>query len=144
MPPERRENELKIPVRNLLAVMAPGYLVFNHQDVRESGHPDWSISGDGKTTWWEFKHGVPDFDPHGLQLLTCQRLARASFCRYIIWQEGADGGNPRTLIVHPDEVRRARREKSWDLRAEQEARGFGPNFIVCYILGVHRGTRNAG
>lgn len=143
MPPRRREGELVEALLSVMTDLAPGLLVFKHQDVRECGHPDWSVSGGGRTSWWEFKHGVPSFDAHGLQLLTCRRLARASFCRYVIWQESARGDAQRTLIVHPEMVHRARTHGTWDFEAERASEGLNFAFVADFILGVHFGSSHA-
>lgn len=150
MPPAHRETPLcdeLLPIllvqHSLLVGPSEVIEVLRHQDVRHPGYPDWSISCGGRTSWWEFKHGTPSFDDFKLQLQTCRRLARASYCRYVIWQEAASGHNPRTMIVHPDEVLRARRANSWWFTPEDSATGFDHAFIAQFILRTHYGPLDA-
>jgi hypothetical protein len=118
-------------------VFPPGFKVLRHQDVRHPGYPDWSVSANGRSCWWEFKHGTPTFDDFKLQLQTCRELARASYCRYVIWQESDAGQN--TLIVHPDEVLAARRRGSWAFHAEAAAPGFDFLFVARFMHRLHFG-----
>jgi hypothetical protein len=62
-----------------------------------SGWPDIVIAGMNYTSWHEFKFADPDFDSTGIQELTMNRLARASYARYVIYIEEPKG----IRIVHP-------------------------------------------
>lgn len=97
----KREAELKAMFTRELKRQLPRFIV---QLFSSANSPDRSITGNGRTTHWEFKHGTPDFESPGGQTLFCARLAAQGHCRYVIWQEDARGGVPRTLIVHPKMV----------------------------------------
>lgn len=108
----------------------PHFVVLPHQDVRQSGHPDVSVTGHGRTSWLEFKHGDPHFDDTGIQELTMLRLAAAGYARYVVYIENAKGLAKRTLIVHP--------KNFGSLEPEVWAVGFDHRFVVDFIKQVHR------
>lgn len=95
----KREAELK---RTLVATLKRRFFVQTHSEARKYGVPDLSVSGNGKTSWYELKHATPNFTTQGVQELTCLQLAKHSFCRYIIYYEWQNTLN--TFIVHPIEV----------------------------------------
>lgn len=108
----------------------PGFVALRHEDVRTAGIPDLSVTGHGRTTWWEFKHADPVIRSFRYQELTMQRLATAGFARYVIWLQHANGTAKRTLIVHP---------RQFDvLRTEHWCSGFDHHFVVDYMKQVHR------
>lgn len=123
----KREAWLKSQFFQTLKMMQPRYYVLHHST---RAAPDYSISGDGRTTFWEFKHATPDFESPGDQELMCMRLALASFCRYVIWKEPG----PRTLIVRPHYVH----DRS--LVADARCDGFNHSWLVEEIVKVHRRT----
>lgn len=128
---EKREAELKSAFFKALAGVLPRFYVLQYATA---GAPDRSIVGAGKQTNWEFKHATPDFDSPGNQELMCQRLAVHGHCRYVVWQEHADGQFQRTLIVHPREV--AGRQ-SWNLQPEEWTSGFDHAWLVERIRRAH-------
>lgn len=130
----KREAELKSALKQAFKRYLPSFVIQSHEDVRTAAHPDWSITGCGWSSWWEFKHGTPRFEGTGLQELQCLRLATAGFCRYVIWQETAAGHDQRTLIVHPVEVHE---RVGWTLKAEAATRGFDHRWLVEQIRLVH-------
>lgn len=74
-----------------------------HEDVRSVGYPDLSLTGSGRTTWWEFKHAMPKLKANeagSKQHLCMMRLEQLGFARYIIWLEDEEG-KQSTLIVCP-------------------------------------------
>lgn len=113
-----------------LKLHAPTLVALRHEDIRTVGIPDMSITGFGRTCWWEFKAATPRVVSTGIQELTMLRLAAAGFARYIVWQEHRDGSNKRTLIVHPTNLK--------DLLPEAFCIGYDMRFLVDYILKVHR------
>lgn len=132
---KKREAELR---KAFHAHLPPGLLrVVSHQHVRESGHPDVHISGNGIVSFLEYKHATPDFDCSGIQLLECLRENQHSFCRYILWWESADGRNPKTMVVHPREIKLSRDAGRWTFRAEAETAGFDHRWLAKYILARH-------
>jgi len=127
---KKRENELKSRSVEALRKAAPSFVVQVHQQIRHSGTPDISVDGNRVGSWWEFKHATPGFESHGLQELTCLRLAAATYCRYIIFYENADGVDKRTLIVHPKRVH--------DLFPEAFTLGHDHAWIAEFIKKVHK------
>lgn len=109
-------------------VEMPGYVLLRHEDVRTGGIPDLSVTGVGRTSWWEFKHGTPSFETNGLQEVTCLRLAAAGICFYIIFEENLSV--KRTLIVHPRYIK--------ELKPHAWTTGFDNRFIIEFIKGIHR------
>jgi hypothetical protein len=106
----------------------PGFVALRHEDVRSAGIPDLSLTGYGKTTWWEAKHLAPRLKSKGIQELTMRRLAASGFARYIIWDERRSA--VRTLIVHPKHFH--------ELMPEAWCEGIDHHFIVSYMKKVHR------
>lgn len=107
--------------------IAPSFVTLRHEDVRTSGIPDVSITGLGKTTWWEAKYLNPVFRSTGIQELTMLRLAAAGYARYVIWEEKR--GIKRTLIVHPKYVD--------TLQAEASCVGFDMQWLVGKVKEAH-------
>jgi len=77
------------------------FTVFRHEDKLTSGIPDISTTYNQRTCWWEVKHGDPDVKLHGLQDFTLTQLGTASFARYILFLEEADGSNKHIDFVDP-------------------------------------------
>jgi len=112
------------------------FVLLRHEDIRTGGIPDLSVTGLGKTTWWEFKHATPYFESPGNQELTMMRLAVNGYARYIIWSEG--GGNPKmTNIVEPKEIFRQGREGQRQFIAEHCAVGYDHFWLTKQILKAH-------
>jgi len=106
-----------------------GFVALRHEDVRTAGIPDLSLTGHGKTSWVEVKHGTPDFDSQGIQELTMLRLAAAGYARYLIYLENKDGSNKRTLIVHP--------KKLGTLEPEAECDGHNHRWVADFFMERH-------
>ena len=83
----KRENALKLQLHHTIADDYPQLLSIVHQQVRGGGHPDMSISGYGRTLWYEIKHATPHFESPGLQEWMVQRLEKTNRCRYIIYAD---------------------------------------------------------
>src|SRR5580765_1410320 len=115
------EANLKSALARLLREEFPGYTIFRHEDRHLFGVPDFSVTGEWITSWWEGKHANPGFTSQGIQELTMLRLAKHSHARYIIWYE--NNGAKRTLLVHPQEM------KEWQ-SAKEQVRGFNHRWVV--------------
>jgi|SRR6185436_505840 len=98
------ESTPRSALMRMIKLALPHFVALRHEDVRTRGIPDLSLTGLGRTTWWECKHATPDFKSQGIQELTMLRLAAAGYARYIIWREEADGSDKQTLIVHPEHL----------------------------------------
>lgn len=125
---EKREAELKSALFKRLRSL-PFFVVL---ELSTAGAPDRAISGRGRTTMWEFKHGTPDFDSPGNQELLCMRLAQAAHCRYVVWQSDKNGEH--THIVHPLDVHN---RVGWKLKAQSSCVGFDMQWLVLQILKAH-------
>ena len=128
-PMTKREADLKSELFEGLHARYPGFVV---QQMASAGSPDRSVTGNGRTTHWEFKHGTPDFISPGLQELTCLRLAKAGHCRYVIWQE--KGEIKRTLIVHPKVIKN---RTNWNVVPETFCIGFDLVWLIAQIIKEH-------
>lgn len=120
----------ELPTR-ALELLLPGPIILKHADGMTSGTPDVSMDFNRITTWWEFKHGPKIKWAHGLQQLTCQRLARATHCEVVLYEEKEidDVVQKRTVILTPDEV---------EVTAID---GFNHRFVMDYIWRTHAVAR---
>ncbi len=127
----KRETELK---RKLVAVLKQRFFVQTHSEARKYGVPDLSVSGNGRTTWYELKHATPNFTTQGVQEITCLQLAKYSFCRYIVYYEWQDTWC--TYIVHPVEVY-GRKGKMGNITPEMRLDGHDHFGVLRYIIDEH-------
>lgn len=128
----KREAELKRRLLDRIHDALPRFVVIPHVDAK-NGVPDWSVTGNGFTSWLEFKHATPAFASKGIQVLTARRLAAAGHCRYVVFWECA--GCKMTYIVHPREVQIGRNAAiAFDVPA---AEGFDFNFVIDHVRKVH-------
>lgn len=127
----KREAELKTAFSRELRHQIPGAVTIMHSTT---GAPDRAITFGGHTTYLEFKHGTPVFDSPGIQELCCARLEATGSCRYVIWQENANGIGQRTLIVRP---RMVMDRGSWNLVAEETFQGFDHKSVVLWLRRSH-------
>lgn len=128
----KREGELKSAFTAELKRQCPTFIV---QYFASSGSPDRSITGHGRTTHWEFKHGTPDFVSLGDQELTCMRLAVQGHCRYVVWQENRLGQAKRTMILQPRQVAE---RKGWTFTPEVFCVGFDHRWLVEQVWKAHQ------
>jgi hypothetical protein len=131
----KHENRFKRRlVREITDTLGPSWLPLTHTEPRIYGRPDITLSGAGRTTWWELKHATPNFTTMDIQELTCRRLAEASFCRYILFYEHDD--NKSTIIAHPNEVY-GHKGKTRGLVYELTWDGHNYPALVDYMRDVH-------
>jgi len=126
----KREAQLKALLVAKVKELLPPFVVIAHTETFRAGVPDLSITGGGRTTWWECKHGTPGFASTGIQELTCLRLAIAGYCRYIIWSEAYDGTDKQTLIVHPRKLK--------DVEPELSFSSYNMTKLVDLIAKIHQ------
>lgn len=129
----KREAELK---RALVATLKRRFFVQAHSEARKYGVPDLSVSGNGRTTWYELKHATPNFTTQGVQEITCLQLAKYSFCRYIIYYEWQESF--MTYIVHPSEVYE-RKGKIGNIAHEDVFFNHNHHAVLQYITDEHFG-----
>jgi len=126
-----QEDKPKAELTQLLRSELLRFVVFRHEDKTTYGVPDTSVTGNGKTSWWEIKLANPDFKSHGQQELNMRRLANIGhFARYIIYEEIK--GKRLTYIVHPKDF------GEWRENAELILDGWDHRNVVAYIAEVHR------
>ena len=123
----KQEQFIRSNLMAQLKMELPGFVFLRHEDVRQNGHPDLSATGIAKTTWWEIKHGTPDFETNGIQELTMLRLAAAGYARYIVFEERKE--IQRTLIIHPRHIA--------TVSPEASTIGFDYKWVANYIREVH-------
>jgi hypothetical protein len=124
------ESKLKSALLKQIKIDLPGFVALRHEDVRTAGIPDLSLTGYGRTTWWEFKYADPNFQSTGIQELTMLRLAATGFARYVIWEER--NGIKRTMIIHPKNIGVKRLEIQ-----EAMCIGFNHAFLTTFVRQVH-------
>lgn len=118
------EGKLLAPCLKLMRAELVGFVIIKHGDGFTSGVPDVSITGNRRTSWLEFKHGPKIKWAHGLQQLTCQRLAEKGFsCHVVLYEEAEE--HRRTLILTPDEI------------IIGSAPGFNHQFVVDFVRSLH-------
>lgn len=97
------EHDLVRRQRELFDAELPrSFVVRKHADYATSGDPDFSITGNGMTSWWEFKHAVPRIKGTEIQRIKAQRLELAGYCRYVVFQR--NGPVAATHVVRPRDV----------------------------------------
>lgn len=130
---EKIEGKLKQAFTQELKRQLPDFIV---QRFITNASPDRSITGNGVTTHWEFKHGTPAFESPGDQELMCMRLAVQGHCRYVVWQESSKGVGKRTMVLHPRDVFR-RSSGSWTFNPEAWCVGYDHKWLVDEISKWH-------
>jgi len=122
------ESVLKSKMMIAIKLGLPGFIAFRHEDVRSVGIPDLSLTGNGRTSWWEAKYDDDDgFKSTGIQELTMCRLARHGHARYIVWENKKN--IRRTLIVHPTNI--------GTCVPEVFCRGFDMSWLIDYMQNTH-------
>jgi len=123
------EKSLKADLVRELRSRVPWVVLRLETGQTTSGVPDIVVVGNHYTSWWEVKYADPDFTSKGIQELTCLRLAKHGFCRYIIYSKVDD--NKEIYIVPPSEF--AKWQQSVNRRA-----GFDHNWVCDYIIRAHQ------
>ncbi len=143
---KKREDELKAQLFDEARKLPTSYFLLPIQDVRKSGTPDFTFNGANRTSWWEVKHATPNFESPGIQEVTCHRLARTSFCRYIIYVDTAvkwATGIKRekfAVILHPKFVFQQKGKLDWNAAlfiADAVFNRFDHEGIVQHMLKAH-------
>jgi hypothetical protein len=125
----KREADLKARLMKELRAALPHFVCQRHEDRFVAGWPDITITGNRRTSHWEAKHATPRITSTGIQELTMQRLAQASFhARYIIWYEKDDVKS--TIILHPRNITALEPADEW-------CDGFNMKWLVEYIERIH-------
>ena len=119
------ESKLTTALLRELRAALLGAVVLKHNERSLSGVPDFSVTWNGRTSWWEVKYGSRIISK-GIQELTALRLAAAGQCRYIWFQERR--GIRLTLILHP---KRLDVPESWCV-------GFDMKWLAEQIRKVHQ------
>jgi len=101
-----RENEASLKAKLVLRIKErrPSFVTLRHEDVRSSGHPDISVTGEKRTAWIEVKHADPEFKSHGIQELTMQRLEAQGLALYVVYERSADGKR-QTHVFKPSQMK---------------------------------------
>lgn len=128
---EKTEGRFKHKLKADIEHALPKFFVLPHIDSL-NGTPDWSVSGNGLTSWLEFKHATPAFTSRGIQVLTARKLAAAGQCRYVVFWENAS--ERRTCIVHPHNVSFG---SNPTIAPELFCEGYSNEFVIGYIKKVH-------
>lgn len=73
-----------------LRTMQPTWVIFRHEDHYTTGIPDISVTGNGKTSWWETKlvEGREHPQEKELKLQRMIELDHHSYARYIVYRTG--------------------------------------------------------
>ena len=127
------EAGFKHKLKQAVDAALPKFLVLSYVESI-NGLPDWSVTGNGLTSWIEFKHATPAFTSRGIQVLTCRRLAAAGRCRYVVFWENKNG-DKRTCIVHPLTVAFGNNPT---ISPELFCEGHSNEFVIDFIKKMHK------
>jgi hypothetical protein len=118
------EGKLLAPCLKMMRAELAGFVIIKHADGSTSGVPDVSVTHEHRTSWWEFKHGSKIKWAHGLQQLTCKRLAAHGFaCHVVLYQEKDQFRS--TVILTPDEI------------VVGHTPGFNHRFVADFVRNLH-------
>lgn len=107
----------------------PGSVQLTHTERSKGGYPDFSNIWRDWTSWWEVKfYNNAPFESPENQHIMCRRLDRASFCRYIIFEDR--GGLKQVLIVEPEKL------DQW-VKSEVRTPYFDFGWVANYISEQH-------
>jgi hypothetical protein len=124
----KEETLLKSKLVQAFVRRLPNYVFIRHEDVRRSGIPDASVTGDNMTSWMEVKHATPSFEWKGVQHDTMMRLSAEGWAYYVVYWEY--NGRKKTLIVHPNDIA--------TLDTQFQVEGFDHDWVVDFFHTVHR------
>lgn len=100
------EATLKSELAKLARVVLAPWIIFRHEDKFTHGVPDFSITGNRRTSWLEAKFANPKFETKGIQELTMLRLAKNGIAFYPVYS--LVDGCKMTYLVHPSEIGKPR------------------------------------
>jgi len=123
------EATLKAGLVKALRQEMPWWVVIRHEDRFRSGVPDLSLTGNGRTSWWEVKFANPYFESKGIQHLTLLQLAKEGVARYLIYS--IYEGKKSTHIVRPQSI------DVWRADRESVVDGFNHVAGIAYMKGLH-------
>lgn len=103
------------------------FVIIRHEDRFTKGIPDLSVTGEGKTSWWEIKLLNPRLISSSVQELTMIKLAEAGIAFYVLF----DVKLRETRIVEPRHLR-------YPEFAALVAPGFNSHAVSRFIYDVHR------
>lgn len=122
------EAELQSDFVKGARVKLPEFIVIPHRNPSEAGTPDLSITGLGRTSWWELKLARPVIRARGVQDIMLARLHTRGVARYLIFRD--HHGQKTTHIVTADRVANG----TW---VEFGVPGWSLNFIFDYVRTLH-------
>lgn len=122
------EATLKGALVKTLREVLDGFTILRHEDRFTSGIPDLSVSGMGRTSWYEVKFANPGFEMKGIQDLTLSRLSENGSAHYIIYAKLPQGHF--TYFTKPSEIN--------DWKLSRRTPGFDHRWLAGQILAVHK------
>ena len=136
------EVELYGKTRDMMKRWMPSrYVSFKFNDMKTSGIPDMVLVAGTVVSWWEFKFNDEDgFQWEGIQHLTCCRLNRESYCRYIVY----DKSTKCIYIVEPAKVPEfvktvnTSRPEHFEVGIENKGTTYDHYELVRFMRKVHR------
>lgn len=83
---KKHETEFQSELVRLSKTVLPDFIVLQHRNPAEAGTPDLSMTGLGRTGWYELKcsRKPPTLRTRGVQDVTMARLSTRGLARYII------------------------------------------------------------
>jgi hypothetical protein len=105
------ETDLQSKFIQLGKIALPEFIIIPHRNPSEAGTPDFSITGNGKTSWWELKLARPTVrSAWGSGYYVGETAHVRGVARYLIFRE--TNGKRRRTSLHQTECRTARGESS--------------------------------
>lgn len=132
------EGDIKSALTKVMRDRMRGFEITRLENTARSGDPDMLVTGCGWTSWWEVKHGDPDWKFVKQQAVAAWKYAHTGYCRYIIYRETAEHDLPHVLIAHPNDlidIRTGARRDNWKHLPSME--GFNHQAVAAYIYSVH-------
>lgn len=137
------ESKFKSDIMKGLEQRVPDGIHLRLEDRSTSGVPDIVSTFNGMSSWWEAKIARPKIETNrgGIQRLTCRRLARYGYCRYVV---AVEVGRiiKATYVVTPDDLRHINYDFAMLPEVGLKILGYQPDFVVQCILGAHGVRQN--
>lgn len=116
--------------RTFKAELPPRWVVLRHEGgAVHAGISDFSVTGEGYTTWLEVKFANPALRSRGIQDLTMKRLANAGRALYVVYRLYSDGTR-ETRILTPACL------DEW-MTSGVSHPGFNHTFVVRHLVEAH-------